>query len=548
MSAESLNRDEDKRDEDKFDPTVDAEELTTLEEVFDGLEIPAPAPVLGEDGSVVASGFAPGSASGYDAGSTAASGAEAGPTARSAPGSDAGPAREPAVEPVAGPASGPAPGSAAGPVAPKPTSGPATKPTPRAARAASRAVPGTTSGPAREPGPSTRRPSSAAASSGPARTAGAAARTPAASRSVSGSAPEASTPPEAEAYPAFPSSTPRAGRHARTDGRSAASAASAASSASATSSTSAASSASAASSDDAADLSEAPGRSGQTTAVRRRSLFARTSADDAGTPRPTDQALPADRPGPTRAAAASAPSAPDTARARSEAAAPESAEPAQERAGKPDGGTTGTPAKEAETPAWLTREAARAQRRSSRRSRQRSDDDILLDGSTIVGRPASRAGAHWAGVLMSLVLLPAAWFFVHGAADVLTSTVEPHRFAFNPKAIFELVAGLLTMGVALWTACRSSLGSIVVGALSAVLGLLFLLLPTPMNGLVGPVLDRLTAQSTLGADLAAYFWTDAYSGKFVVLGLFMVMVGVVSHSARRAGRREQEIIDRGRRF
>lgn len=545
MSTESPNR-----DEDKFSPAVDAEELTTLEEVFDGLEIPAPAPVLGEDGSVVASGFAPGSASsGYDAGSTAASGAEAGPTARSAPGSDAGPAREPAVEPVAGPASGPAPGSAAGPVAPKPTSGPATKPTPRAARAASRAVPGTTSGPAREPGPSTRRPSSAAASSGPARTAGAAARTPAASGSVSGSAPEASTPPEAEAYPAFPSSTPRAGRHARTDGRSAASAASAASSASATSSTSAASS------DDAADLSEAPGRSGQTTAVRRRSLFARTSADDAGTPRPTDQALPADRPGPARAAAASAPSAPDTARtppgtarARSEAAAPESAEPAQERAGKPDGETTGTPAKEAETPAWLTREAARAQRRSSRRSRQRSDDDILLDGSTIVGRPASRAGAHWAGVLMSLVLLPAAWFFVHGAADVLTSTVEPHRFAFNPKAIFELVAGLLTMGVALWTACRSSLGSIVVGALSAVLGLLFLLLPTPMNGLVGPVLDRLTAQSTLGADLAAYFWTDAYSGKFVVLGLFMVMVGVVSHSARRAGRREQEIIDRGRRF
>ena len=542
MSTESPNR-----DEDKFSPAVDAEELTTLEEVFDGLEIPAPAPVLGEDGSVVASGFAPGSASGYDAGSTAASGAEAGPTARSAPGSDAGPAREPAVEPVAGPA----PGSAAGPVAPKPTSGPATKPTPRAARAASRAVPGTTSGPAREPGPSTRRPSSAAASSGPARTAGAAARTPAAS----GSAPEASTPPEAEAYPAFPSSTPRAGRHARTDGRSAASAASAASSTSAVSSASAASSTSAASSDDAADLSEAPGRSGQTTAVRRRSLFARTSADDAGAPRPTDQALPADRPGPTRAAAASAPSAPDTARtppgparARSEAAAPESAEPAQERAGKPDGETTGTPAKEAETPAWLTREAARAQRRSSRRSRQRSDDDILLDGSTIVGRPASRAGAHWAGVLMSLVLLPAAWFFVHGAADVLTSTVEPHRFAFNPKAIFELVAGLLTMGVALWTACRSSLGSIVVGALSAVLGLLFLLLPTPMNGLVGPVLDRLTAQSTLGADLAAYFWTDAYSGKFVVLGLFMVMVGVVSHSARRAGRREQEIIDRGRRF
>ena len=531
MSTESLNR-----DEDKFGPTVDAEELTTLEEVFDGLEIPAPAPVLGEDGSVVASGFAPGSASGSHAGPAA------GPAA---PGSDAGPAAGSAPDPVAGPASGPAPGSGAGPVAPKPTSGPATKPTPRAARAAaSRAVPGAATGPARAPGPPARRP---AAVSEPARTAGAAART---TPAAPGSAPGASTPPEAETYPAFPSSTPRAGRHARTDGRSAASAGSAASSASAASSTSAASS------DDAADLPEAPGRSGQTTtAVRRRSLFARTSADDAGGPRPTDQDPPADRPGPARAAAASAPSAPDTAqappgtaRARSGADARKPAEPAQEQAGKPAEEPTGKAPEEAETPAWLTREAARAQRRSSRRSRQRSDDDILLDGSTIVGRPASRAGAHWAGVLLSLVLLPVAWFFVHGAADVLTNTVEPHRFAFNPKAIFELVAGLLTMGVALWTACRSSLGSIVVGALSAVLGLLFLLLPTPMNGLVGPVLDRLTAQSTLGADLAAYFWTDAYSGKFVVLGLFMIMVGVVSHSARRAGRREQEVIDRGRRF
>lgn len=539
MSTESLNR-----DEDKFGPTVDAEELTTLEEVFDGLEIPAPAPVLGEDGSVVASGFAPGSASGSDAGPTAGSAPD--PTAGSAPDPVAGLA----LDPVAGPASGPAPGSGAGPVAPKPTSGPATKPTPRAARAASRAVPGTTSGPAREPGPPARRP---AAVSEPARTAGTAART---TPAAPGSAPGASTPPEAETYPAFPSSTPRAGRHARTDGRSAASAGSAASSTSAASSSSAASSTSAASSDDAADLPEAPGRSGQTTtAVRRRSLFARTSADDAGGPRPTDQDPPADRPGPARAAAASAPSAPDTAqappgtaRARSGADARKPAEPAQEQAGKPAEEPTGKAPEEAETPAWLTREAARAQRRSSRRSRQRSDDDILLDGSTIVGRPASRAGAHWAGVLLSLVLLPVAWFFVHGAADVLTNTVEPHRFAFNPKAIFELVAGLLTMSVALWTACRSSLGSIVVGALSAVLGLLFLLLPTPMNGLVGPVLDRLTAQSTLGADLAAYFWTDAYSGKFVVLGLFMIMVGVVSHSARRAGRREQEVIDRGRRF
>ena len=79
------------------------------------------------------------------------------------------------------------------------------------------------------------------------------------------------------------------------------------------------------------------------------------------------------------------------------------------------------------------------------------------------------------------------------------------------------------------------------------LGLPFLVLPGVMTDVVSPFLDDLNAQSALGTSLSDYLWADAVTGKFLALGVFMVMVGVVSHSARRAGRREQEVIDRVRR-
>ncbi|WP_247595261.1 hypothetical protein [Actinomyces procaprae] len=177
----------------------------------------------------------------------------------------------------------------------------------------------------------------------------------------------------------------------------------------------------------------------------------------------------------------------------------------------------------------------------------RSEDDVLLEGSSVVGHPKSRAAAHWAGVLVWLIALPLAWYLLHDAAATAVDGAAPLRFAVTVRALLELGAGAAALAIALWTAGRSSLGSFVVGAVSVVAGLPFLVAPAAMNNAVGPLLDRLTAHSDLGAALSSYWWADAVSGKFVAFGLFMIMVGVVSHQARRAGRREQEIIDRVRR-
>lgn len=176
----------------------------------------------------------------------------------------------------------------------------------------------------------------------------------------------------------------------------------------------------------------------------------------------------------------------------------------------------------------------------------RSEEDILLDGSVVVGRPASRAAAHWAGVLLSLVLLPPAWFFLHDAATHLVGATEAYRFAITTRGVIELVVGCLLLVLALWTARRSSLGTFVVGAITLVAGLPGLVAPGPVDAALSPFLTRLAEQSTLGKDVATMIWSDAVSGRFLAVGLALVMVGVVSHSARRAGRREQEVIDRVR--
>ncbi|MCL3778456.1 MULTISPECIES: sulfite exporter TauE/SafE family protein [unclassified Actinomyces] len=214
------------------------------------------------------------------------------------------------------------------------------------------------------------------------------------------------------------------------------------------------------------------------------------------------------------------------------------AEPAATRGEGPDPAAQPDEEDEAIAPAW--------KERRPQRTAPRTEDDILLEGSTVVGKPAPRTAAHWAGVLLSLVLLPIAWFFLHdSAAQVMTAT-EPHRFVLSVAGLVELVIGALALVLALWTARRSSVGSFLVGALTLLIGLPGLVVPAVMGLHVTPVLDRLAQQSSLGADLASYVWADAATGRFAWAGLLLIMVGVVSHSARRAGRREQEVVDRVR--
>ena len=173
------------------------------------------------------------------------------------------------------------------------------------------------------------------------------------------------------------------------------------------------------------------------------------------------------------------------------------------------------------------------------------DDDVLLAGSTVVGKPASRAAAHWGGTLLALVLFPIAWFLMHTAANALTGALaDGWPKVFSTAGIIELGMAIVLLIVVMATATRSSLGTFVTGITTLLIGLPFVVVPSITKQYLGDFLANMALQSRFGRILSEAILLDGVSGRLVIMGLFLIMLGVVSHSTRRAGRRERLVMDR----
>ncbi len=173
------------------------------------------------------------------------------------------------------------------------------------------------------------------------------------------------------------------------------------------------------------------------------------------------------------------------------------------------------------------------------------DDDVLLAGSTVVGKPASRAAAHWGGTLLALVLFPIAWFLMHTAANALTGALaDGWPKVFSTAGVIELGMAAVLLIVVMATATRSSLGTFVTGITTLLIGLPFVVVPSVTKQYLGDFLANMALQSRFGRILSEAVLNDGVSGRLVIIGLFLIMLGVVSHSTRRAGRRERLVMDR----
>lgn len=175
--------------------------------------------------------------------------------------------------------------------------------------------------------------------------------------------------------------------------------------------------------------------------------------------------------------------------------------------------------------------------------RARHERDVLLEGTTAHTRPPSRAKAHVLTILLSLLLTPVAWYLLADAGARLTLPAgNPWDTAnLNPAAVLELAGGLLVLVVVLLAARWSSVGAIVTGALVTVVGVPFVAVPAWTQNLLEPVeswLTGLTGVGDLGDNVAHHLVASGSTGRLVVLGVTLVLVGVVSHGARRQGRRE----------
>lgn len=175
------------------------------------------------------------------------------------------------------------------------------------------------------------------------------------------------------------------------------------------------------------------------------------------------------------------------------------------------------------------------------------DDAALAEGNVLAGAtvkpgPISRAGSHVMSLVLSLFLLPFAWAFLKHASGLLFSAEKSawNTGHYSIEGLIFLVLGLAVIVVVAIAVRLSSLGMFVSGILLSVVGLLFVTLPFVMKDLVEPTLTWLSHSTLLPLKLLSYFIeSSAASGQFLVIGVVMIMIGVVGHTARRRGRSDQ---------
>lgn len=154
--------------------------------------------------------------------------------------------------------------------------------------------------------------------------------------------------------------------------------------------------------------------------------------------------------------------------------------------------------------------------------------------------PQSRAGAHWWGLLLAIALSPVAWFLIQdGSARLYWSTLT-NPANVNLAGYLSLGGGLLALAVVLLAARWSSLGPIIAGSASALIGLAFAVFPARSLDVLAEYQERIEGLGGFGVNLYNYLLESGVRGTFLVGAVVLVGAGVVSHGARRQGRREEK--------
>lgn len=169
-------------------------------------------------------------------------------------------------------------------------------------------------------------------------------------------------------------------------------------------------------------------------------------------------------------------------------------------------------------------------------------EDALFEGATYDKVP-SRAGSHTWSIILMLLLTPVAWYLLSDAGARLTLPEgNPWETGtVNLAAIGELAAGLVVLSVILLTARGSSVGATVTGVLLTLVGAAFVVAPAAVQDLLDPYLQSLRAYNDFGGNVAHHLVADGSTGRILIAGVALLIIGSVSHGARRKGREEQRI-------
>ena len=196
-------------------------------------------------------------------------------------------------------------------------------------------------------------------------------------------------------------------------------------------------------------------------------------------------------------------------------------------------------AAEAATLAAIASTAARGDKSGAPSS---LDDEIFSAAPEITEMP-SRTGAHWLSFLLFLLLVPAGWYLAAdaGARMTLADAAPMYTGVASIVALGELLGAIIISAILFVVARRSSLGAWLMGIVTLIMGLPWLMAPGITATSVLSALTALTNTGSLGANLSHHLQASGYSGRFALLGIALIGLAYVSHSARRTGRAEEAL-------
>ena len=170
-------------------------------------------------------------------------------------------------------------------------------------------------------------------------------------------------------------------------------------------------------------------------------------------------------------------------------------------------------------------------------------DDELFSAAPEVTEMPSRTGAHWLSFLLFLLLVPAGWYLAAdaGARMTLADAAPMYSGVASILALGEILGAIIISAILFVTARRSSLGAWLMGIVTLVVGLPWITAPGITEASVLSTLTALTNTGSLGANLSHHLQASGYSGRFALLGVALMGLAYVSHSARRTGRAEEAL-------
>mgnify|MGYP006945806312 CR=1 FL=1 len=170
-------------------------------------------------------------------------------------------------------------------------------------------------------------------------------------------------------------------------------------------------------------------------------------------------------------------------------------------------------------------------------------DDELFSAAPEITEMPSRTGAHWLSFLLFLLLVPVGWYLAAdaGARMTLADAAPMYTGVASIMALGEILGAIIISAILFVVARRSSLGAWLMGIVTLIVGLPWLMAPGMTGASVLSALNALTNTGSLGANLSHHLQASGYSGRFALLGFALMGLAYVSHSARRTGRAEEAL-------